>query len=73
VIRLGLVTASSLSKDELQAKLGKSAKITSTRLGELVKTGMVVKTAEDGLRITTHGVMQVQKEIIPKIKAKKNL
>jgi hypothetical protein len=34
---------------------------------------MVVKTAEDRLRITTHGMIQVQKEIIPKIKANTNL
>jgi hypothetical protein len=71
--KLGLCAADSLSKDELQAKLGKSGKITSTRLGELVKTEMAVKTADDKLRITTHGLMQVQKEIIPKIKAKANL
>ena len=35
--QLGLVDGESLSKDELQTKLGKSGKITSTRLGEASK------------------------------------
>jgi hypothetical protein len=67
---LGLVDGDAVSKEELQAKLGKSGKITSTRLGELVKSGMVAKTADDRYRITTFGVVQMQKEVIPKIKAK---
>jgi len=54
----------------LQAKLGKSGKITSTRLGELVKSDMAMKTADDKYRITTFGIVQMQKDIIPKIKAK---
>ena len=69
-INLGMVNSDSLSKDELQAKLGKSGKITSTRLGELAKNGVVQKTADDKFRITTYGVIQTQKEVIPKIKAK---
>jgi hypothetical protein len=68
--QLGLVDGDAVSKEELQAKLGKSGKITSTRLGELVKSGMVSKTADDRYRITTFGVVQMQKEVIPKIKAK---
>jgi len=67
---LGLVGSDAMSKEELQAKLGKSGKIASTRLGELVKSDMVVKTADDKYRITTFGVVQMQKDIIPKIKAK---
>ena len=67
---LGFVSESEVSKEELQAKLGKSGKIASTRLGELVKSDMVVKTADDKYRITTFGVVQMQKDIIPKIKAK---
>ena len=70
---LGLVESDALSKEELQAKLGKSGKITSTRLGELVKTEMVAKDVEDRFRITTFGVIQVKKEIIPRVKAKANL
>ncbi|MEM3622937.1 MAG: hypothetical protein QXZ02_05045 [Candidatus Bathyarchaeia archaeon] len=68
--QLGLVGNDAVSKEELQAKLGKSAKITSTRLGELVKSDMVTKIAEDEYKITTFGITQMQKEIVPKIKAK---
>ena len=68
--KLGLVKSDSLSKDELQVKLGKSGKITSTRLGELVKTEMVAKDVDNRFRITTFGVIQTQKEVIPKIRAK---
>ncbi len=68
--KLGLVGSDSLSKDELQTKLGKSGKITSTRLGELVKNELATKAVDDRFKITTFGVIQTQKEIIPKIKAK---
>lgn len=68
--KLGLMNSASLSKDELQVKLGKSGKITSTRLGELVKNEMAAKTSDDLFKITTFGVIQAQKEIIPRIKAK---
>ena len=67
--KLGLINCDSLSKDELQTKLGKSGKITSTRLGELVKTEMVAKDADDRFRVTTFGVTQTQKDVIPKIRA----
>jgi len=67
---LGLLQSDCVSKEELQVKLGKSAKIVSTRLGELVKSDMVVKTADDKYKITTLGVVQMQKEFIPKIRAK---
>ncbi len=70
--KLGMVNSDSLSKDELQMKLGKSGKITSTRLGELAKNGIVLKTADERFRITTYGVVQTQKEIIPRIKSKIN-
>jgi DNA-directed RNA polymerase subunit H (RpoH/RPB5) len=69
---LGLLESDVLSKEELQAKLGKSGKITSTRLGELVKNDVVVKTADEKFRLTTFGVVQMQKEVLPKIKAKTN-
>ncbi len=68
--KLGKLERDSLSKEELQAKLGKSGKITSTRLGELVKNDLVARVDEDKFRITTFGVMQVQKDILPRIKAK---
>jgi hypothetical protein len=67
---LGLVDHNSLSKEELQIKLGKSSKITSTRLGELVKNELVAKLTDDRFKITTFGVIQVQKDIVPRIKAK---
>jgi hypothetical protein len=68
--KLGILEGDMVSKEELQAKLGKSGKITSTRLGELVKGGTAMKTANDKYRITTFGVAQMQKDIIPKIKSK---
>ncbi len=67
---LGLLETDTLSKDELQVKLGKSGKITSTRLGELVKNDFAVKTADDKFKLTTFGITQMQKEILPKIRAK---
>lgn len=68
--RLGLVESDGVSREELQAKLGKSGKITSTRLGELIKSEMVMKTTDEKFKITTFGVIQMQKDFLPKIKAK---
>ena len=68
--KLGMIDSDAISKEELQVKLGKSSKITSTRLGELVKSDLVMKTADEKFRITTFGVVQMQKEILPRIKAK---
>jgi len=67
---LGMLCRDAVSKDELQSKLGKSAKIVSTRLGELAKNGLVAKTADDKFRITAYGVVQTQKEVLPRIRAK---
>jgi hypothetical protein len=71
--KLGLVKSECLSKDELQMKLGKSGKITSTRLGELVKNEFVTKTADETFRITMFGLLQAQKEVLPRIKSKINV
>ena len=68
--KLGLLPTDALTKEELQEKLGKSGKIASTRLGELVKTDLVSKTRDGKFRITTFGILQTQKEILPKIRAK---
>jgi hypothetical protein len=68
--RLGLLESDAVSKEELQTKLGKSGKITSTRLGELVKNGAVTKTAEEKFKVTSFGVAQMQKETLPRIRAK---
>jgi hypothetical protein len=59
-----------VSKEELQMKLGKNAKIASTRLGELVKSEIATRTPEDIYRITTFGIAQMQKDTLPRIKAK---
>ena len=68
--QLGRVERDAVSKEELQARLGKDAKITSTRLGELVKNETAARTAEEKYRITTFGITQIQKETLPKIKAR---
>ena len=68
--KLGTVESDAVSREELQAKLGKTAKITSTRLGELAKSEMVTKTADGEYKITTFGVIQIQKDFLPRIKAK---
>jgi len=71
--KLGLVAVDAVSKEELQAKLGKNSKITSTRLGELVKGDLVAKTADEKFRVTMFGVVQMQKDLLAKIKAKASL
>ncbi len=68
--KLNLFPGDALSKEELQTKLGKSGKITSTRLGELVKNEWVMKTADDKFKITTFGVTQMQRDALPRIIAK---
>jgi DNA-binding MarR family transcriptional regulator len=70
---LGNAETDAVSKEELQGKLGKDAKTVSTRLGELVKNQLVTKTTHEKYRITTFGLMQMQKDIIPKIKTKRGL
>jgi hypothetical protein len=68
--KLELVKTGSLSKVALQPKLGKSGKITSTRLGELVKNEWATKNQDDKFKITTFGVIQMQSEFLPRIIAK---
>ena len=68
--RLGMLKTDALTREELQAKLGKSPKIVSTRLGELVKGEIAEKTKEGGYRITSFGVAQIQREWLPRVKAK---
>jgi hypothetical protein len=68
--KLTLLGSDALSKEELQVRLGKSGKITSTRLGELVKNDVIAKTEDEKFRMTTFGVAQMLKEVLPKIKAK---
>jgi len=61
--RLGKRLTEVMTKEELQAKLGKSMKITATRLGELVKQGTVVKGDDGAFRIATIGVKKLQEEL----------
>jgi len=68
--QLDMLKSDALSKEELQTKLGKDAKITSTRLGELIKTEMATRTEDEKYRITTFGIVQTQKDILPRIKTK---
>jgi hypothetical protein len=68
--QLGMVRSEAVAREELQAKLGKSPKITSTRLGELVKNQLAARTLDEKYRITTLGIIQTQRDAIPKIKAK---
>jgi len=67
--KLGL-SKSFLTKEELQAALGKNAKITSTRLGELCREGYATKTDESNYQITTLGIKRFQEEILPEIREK---
>jgi hypothetical protein len=68
--RLGLVDRNSVSKETLQAKIGKNGKITSTRLGELSKNEWAIRDTNDEFKITTFGIVQTQKEVLPRIKTK---
>ncbi len=68
--KLGKLEREWLTKEELQAKLGKSMKITSTRLGELTREGIVLKMEEGNYKITTKGTKQLQQEMLPKIRMK---
>lgn len=68
--KLGIVEGDAVSREELQAKLGKSSKIVSTRLGELVKREIAAKTNDGNYKISTFGVVQMQKDFLPRIKAK---
>lgn len=67
---LGNVETDAVLKEDLQTKLGKPSKIASARLGELVKNQIAAKTSDEKYRITTFGLAQMQKDTIPRIKAK---
>lgn len=68
--KMGKLNREWLTREELQAKLGKSMKITSTRLGELAREGLALKTEEGDYKITTKGTRQLQQEMMAKIRAK---
>lgn len=60
--RLGKLPRETMTKEELQTRLGKNMKIIATRLGELVKQGDVVKTEEGNYRITTKALIHLQEK-----------
>lgn len=68
--KLGRLSRDSMSKKELQTRLGKTSKITSTRLGELCREGVAIKTEEGNYKITTIGIKRLQDELLPKIREK---
>ena len=68
--KLGIMESDAVSKEELQPKLGKSSKIVSTRLGELIKREIAAKTNDGKYKISTFGIIQIQKDLLPRIKAK---
>ncbi len=68
--RLGHLSEDTLPREDLQTKLGKNPKITSTRLGELCHDGLATKTEDGEYRITAVGVKRLQDEALPKIRAK---
>jgi len=68
--KLGKLNREWLTRDELQAKLGKSMKITGTRLGELIREEVALKTDEGNYKITTRGIKQLRQEMLPRIRMK---
>jgi hypothetical protein len=67
---LGKLPRETLTREELTAKLGKSMKIATTRLGELVKDGLALKNEAGEYRITAIGIKRFQGETLSKIKTK---
>ena len=61
--RMGKQLTDAMTKEELQAKLGKASKTTSARLSELVKEGNVVKTEEGNYRLATVAIKKLQDEL----------
>ena len=68
--RLGVLKKSWLTRDELREWLGKSGKITGTRLGELSREGLVAKTEEGAYKLSTLGIKRLVEELLPQIKSK---
>jgi len=61
--KLGKLAKETMTKEELQAKLGKSPKTTSARLSELVKERYIVKTEEGNYKIATVAIKKLQDEL----------
>jgi len=67
--KLGKLPREEMTKEQLAVKLGKSMKITTTRLGELTKDGIIIKTNEANYKITTIGIKRLQNMILSKLVA----
>jgi hypothetical protein len=59
--RLGKLSSDCVSRDELAVRLGKDAKVVSNRLGELAKSRYAAKAVDDKYKMTTFGMVQMQK------------
>lgn len=68
--QLGVLDKMWLSRDELQGWLGKSRKITGTRLGELCREGLAVKTEEGGYRLSALGINRLVDEVLAQIRSR---
>jgi hypothetical protein len=68
--KMGLLDHDALAKEALVAELGKSSKITSTRLGELCREGWAARTEEGQYRLTTLGIKRLQDEVLPKARTR---
>jgi len=68
--KLGILDRNYLLREELREMLGKSAKILSTRLGELCRDRLVSKNERDEYRITDFGIRYFQTQVLQKIKTK---
>ena len=67
--KLGKLPREEMTKEQLAVKLGKSMKITTTRLGELTKDGIIIKTNEANYKITTIGIKRLQNITLSKLVA----
>jgi hypothetical protein len=65
--KLGKLPHEKMTKEQLAAKLGKSMKITTTRLGELTRDGTIIKTDEDNYKISTIGIKKLQTITLSKL------
>lgn len=68
--KLSVLDKTWLSRDDLQGWLGKNRKITGTRLGELCREGLAVKTEEGHYQLSTLGVNRLMDEVLPQIRSK---
>jgi len=65
--RLGSLPKETMSSGELRSKVGKKAKIISTRLSELRREGWVEKTEGGEYKVTTLGILRFRERRLPKL------